>query len=158
MIEFVQGDILQSDAQMIVIPVNCVGVMGKGLALQAKQKWPELNNDYRQLCKDKKLKPGDIWLWKSGDADIETGPTIACVATKDHWRDPSQLRWVTTSVKVLERICHFGDVETVAIPMLGCGNGGLEWKSVLPVIRAYFDCAIFQEEDKIKALVYGPDV
>ena len=148
MIREVNGDILESEAQIIVIPVNCKGEMGKGLALQAKNKWPEMFKTYRSFCEgacpsfSNGLEPGGV-------IGIQCAPNkyVACLATKDDWRNPSKLEWVETGLKQLVvmidkiyintnglfRFCH------IALPKVGCGLGGLDWCDVKPIVYRVFE-------------------
>lgn len=140
MIIEVKGDILESEAPIIVIPVNCKGVMGKGLALQAKNKWPEMFEIYKSFCEGacprfpSGLEPGGVVC-------IQHKPNqfIACLATKDDWKNPSKLEWVEKGLKELIVMsvkvnrCH------IAIPRLGCGLGGLDWCDVKPIVYRVFE-------------------
>lgn len=140
MIREVSGDILESKAPIIVVPVNCKGVMGKGLALQAKQKWPKMFESYKSFCEGAcpsypdGLEPGGVVCIQQ-----EPNRYIACLATKDDWRNPSKLEWVETGLKQLVvlsmqiNLCH------IAIPRLGCGLGGLDWCDVKPIVHRVFE-------------------
>jgi len=126
MIEFVQGDIFETESEVVVNPVNCVGVMGKGLALQFKKDYPDMFKGYKDRCAQG-MRPGDIYEWRTG---VLVGPRVILnVATKNHWRDPSDIRFITRG---LENIYEWtvrnlpGD-KAIAIPALGCGLGQLEW-------------------------------
>ena len=117
MIREVAGDILESKAPIIVVPVNCKGVMGKGLALQAKQKWPKMFESYKSFSEGAcpsypdGLEPGGVVCIQQ-----EPNRFVACLATKDDWRNPSKLEWVETGLKQLVvlsmqiNLCH------IAIP------------------------------------------
>lgn len=140
MIREVSGDILESKAPIIVVPVNCKGVMGKGLALQAKQKWPKMFESYKSFCEGAcpsypdGLEPGGVVCIQQ-----EPNRYIVCLATKDDWRNPSKLEWVETGLKQLVvlsmqiNLCH------IAIPRLGCGLGGLDWCDVKPIVHRVFE-------------------
>lgn len=140
MIRMVKGDILESDAPVIVIPVNCKGVMGKGLALQAKNKWPEMFEIYKSFCEGacprfpSGLEPGGVVCIQNTPSQF-----IACLATKDDWKNPSKLEWVERGLKELIVMsvkvnrCH------IAIPKLGCGLGGLDWCDVKPIVYRVFE-------------------
>lgn len=148
MIREVKGDILESEAPIIVVPVNCKGVMGKGLALQAKQKWPKVYESYKSFCEGacpsfpNGLEPG-------GGVFIQHVPNkyIACLATKDDWRNPSKLEWVEEGLKQLvatiknlnagtNGLFEFGHI---ALPKVGCGLGGLDWCDVKPIVYRVFE-------------------
>lgn len=140
MIREVSGDILESTAPVIVIPVNCKGVMGKGLALQAKKKWPKMFESYKSFCEGAcpsypdGLEPGGVIYMQH-----TPNKYIACLATKDDWRNPSKLEWVETGLRQLVIVsmqinrCH------IAIPKLGCGLGGLDWCDVKPIVYRVFE-------------------
>lgn len=127
----VYADILKSKAQAVVNTVNCQGVMGKGIALAFKNKYPRLFVDYRTYCKDGKLKPGGLYVWRTGQ---ENPSYVLNVATKDTWRMGSSYEWVQGCI---DRLVEFGNTNgltTMAIPKLGCSNGGLEWSKVKRMI------------------------
>lgn len=147
-----EGDILRSGADIIVIPVNCVGVMGAGLAKQVLQKWPYILKDHKRFCRMNSLLPGMVRM-----TSAEGGPFFALAATKDDWRDPSKLDWIESClIEIRNEAAHFQYVAgsvTVAIPALGCGLGGLDWKDVKPLIEGTFALL-----PGILAVVYEPRV
>lgn len=124
-----RGDILTSAAAYIVIPVNTVGVMGKGLALQAAKRWPDVDAAYRRWCAKQRPKGGDYVMLGSD------GPCIICLATKEHWRNPSRLEWIEHGLGYLQVLAQFD--QPIALPMIGCGLGGLPEETVEPLIRRY---------------------
>jgi O-acetyl-ADP-ribose deacetylase (regulator of RNase III) len=140
------ADIFGTDADMIVNPVNCVGAMGKGLALAFKKKYPAILEPYTNACKAGQMKPGSVQLIRINKETGErvrgesTGPEVivANVATKDDWRDPSQLSWVDTGLQKLAGAAEVKGVKSVAIPMLGSGLGGLDWKDVGQSVEKHF--------------------
>jgi len=122
------GSIFDSTADVLVCPVNCVGVMGKGLALEFRWRYPEAGKYYLSLCRRKFIIPGAaLWL----------GSGVVCVATKDNWRNSSEIRWVTTGLECLFKMIDAHKIESIAIPQLGCGCGGLDWKDVEPLIHQH---------------------
>jgi len=126
------GDILQSKAQTLVNTVNCVGIMGKGIALEFKKRFPEMFEDYAERCERKEVKPGVPYLYKT-----LLPPQIINFPTKDHWKSVSRIADVERGLKhLLSRYKEWG-VTSLAIPPLGCGNGQLEWKAVGPLIYRY---------------------
>ena len=128
------NDIFQSGCEVICNPVNCVGAMGKGLALQFKQKFPEMYIEYRRDCMKQ---TGSYRRYKPGCCNIYTtknGQVIANIATKNHWKDKAQLEWVQAGIRELHEIMTALNYKSVAIPRLGCGLGGLNWNKVKPVI------------------------
>lgn len=131
------GDLLADDAQMLVNPVNTDGVMGRGLALSFKERFPAMFADYRRACGRRELLAGMVRVWENPDP---AGPRfVANLATKAHWKDPSRLEWVRDGVAALAREIRARHVTSVAIPALGCGLGGLAWADVEQLIRSGVD-------------------
>ncbi|MBH8599603.1 MULTISPECIES: macro domain-containing protein [unclassified Thermoactinomyces] len=131
MIRYVKGNILESDAEALVNPVNCVGVMGKGLALQFKKSYPSNFNQYVQACKAGKLKPGIVY------PVFEQEKWILNFPTKRHWRQKSKLEYIEQGLQDLIRIIETKDIQSVAVSALGCGLGGLNWDEVKKLIEQY---------------------
>jgi len=128
----VSGDLLADDAQMLVNPVNCVGVMGKGLAKAFRDRWPAMFESYRAHCANGSLLPGGVHLWTNPDPD---GPRwIVNVATKNHWREGAHLEWVREGAHELVRTARGLGVTSLAVPAMGAGLGGLTWEQVRPVL------------------------
>jgi O-acetyl-ADP-ribose deacetylase (regulator of RNase III)/uncharacterized protein YwgA len=123
------GDLFTSSAQALVNTVNCVGVMGKGVALEFKKRYPAMHEDYVQRCEKKAVRLGEPYLYEDS-----SGTKIVNFPTKDHWRSPSRLQDIERGLDFL--VDHIGDwkVTSLALPPLGCGNGGLEWSEVGPLI------------------------
>jgi O-acetyl-ADP-ribose deacetylase (regulator of RNase III) len=128
-VEVIKGDIFQSGAQTLVNTVNCVGVMGKGLALEFKKRFPGMYQDYVQRCKMGKVRLGEPYLF----LQLEP-PNILNFPTKGHWRSVSRLDDIIQGLDYLER--HYKDwgITSIAVPSLGCQQGQLDWKVVLPVL------------------------
>jgi O-acetyl-ADP-ribose deacetylase (regulator of RNase III) len=128
MVHFVTGDFWQRDADIRVNTVNCVGVMGKGVALQFKKRYPEMFEQYRADCRNGLVVPGEIRIYRTPD-------TVVNFPTKRHWRDNSRLEDIESGLLALRRYLrpHYGEVVTV--PALGCGHGGLDWNTVRPLIE-----------------------
>lgn len=126
MITEIYGDILQEPEDVwIVIPINCKGRAGAGLARQWALAHPDANETYIRLCDQGRLQPGGIW-WTRG----ERGSFILA-ATKDHWRDPSQIEWIESILEALaHRLMMVRKPMTVCLPPIGCGLGGLPWDPV----------------------------
>lgn len=123
------GDIFESKAQTLVNTVNCVGVMGKGIAQLFKKNYPEMFLDYEGRCKLNQVHPGEPYLYK----DI-LGTSILNFPTKDHWRSPALLINVVRGLEIFIKKYKEWGVKSVAFPPLGCGNGGLEWEIVGPIM------------------------
>lgn len=132
MIIHVEGDILTSHAQALVNPVNCRGVAGAGLARQFKVAFPKNHRDYAQTCKQGLLMSGVIHT-----SPNQTNPIIFNFPTKRHWLDHSRLKDIEKGLDSLATILRSElPVSSIAIPRLGCGLGGLDWTTVLPLIAA----------------------
>lgn len=149
MIEENSGNLLNSNAQALVNTVNTVGVMGRGIALQFKNAFPGNYKAYRKACEEGRLQPGGILVY---DAGAFSSPRyILNVATKKHWKGRSRLEYVKAGAEAIARTVKELGIESVAVPPLGCGNGGLTWRSVGPVIRE-----AFRELSDVKVYLYPP--
>ena len=123
------GDLLKYEADVLVNPVNCVGIMGKGLALQFKKEFPENFNLYRDYCRKGNLHPGYYF-----STNIEN-KIILNLATKDHWRNPSHLADIELGIDSIRKFLNDFPNLSIAIPALGCGLGQLDWHmQVKPLI------------------------
>lgn len=131
MLHFVNGDIFKSKAMAIVNPVNTVGVMGKGLALEFKQRYPSMFRKYKQICDANKLGVGILHYYQEEDYLIINFPT------KLHWRDASQLEYVERGLRNFVKNYRKRGVTSVAFPPLGCGLGGLRWEDVRSLMIKY---------------------
>ena len=131
MIEFVQGDIFKSGADALVDPVNCVGTMGKGLALEFKKRFPTPSKIYIEACKR-----GEVRLGTMHVVDGYEKPIIISFPTKQHWRDSSRLQSIVSGLDDLRLVIQEKQIKSVAVPALGCGNGGLRWADVKPEIQS----------------------
>lgn len=127
------GNIFESEAQSLINTVNCVGVMGKGIAAEFKKRFPEMFKDYITRCEKKEIRPGEPYLFKEG----MFGPQIINFPTKSHWRAASNIKDIERGLKILSDNYKKWDVKSIAIPPLGCGNGQLLWESVGPLIYKY---------------------
>ena len=138
-IEIQHGDLLQAPAQALVNTVNCVGVMGKGIALQFERAFPEILPPYKEACSTGALRPGQL-LVVDLQPTLERPLPIAVVnfATKDHWRGASKIEWIEAGLARLVEETRLRGWCSVAVPPLGCGNGGLDWNLVRPRIEAAF--------------------
>ena len=127
MIRFTRGDLFASGCQALVNPVNCVGAMGKGLALQFRHRFPDNYEAYRDACARGEVRPGHCLVFDAG-----AGPArfVVNFPTKRHWRDPSRMEDIAGGLDDLAGILRRGAVASVAIPPLGCGLGGLPWPEV----------------------------
>lgn len=132
MILYVKGDLFQSPAQVLVNTVNTVGVMGKGIALEFKQLFPNMFNQYRELCESGKFTIGTLWLYKTPNKWVLNFPT------KQHWRNPSKIEYIEAGLaKFVESYSRMG-IHSIAFPPIGCGNGRLDFKTeVQPLMEKY---------------------
>lgn len=134
MIAFIDGDIFDIDAQIRVNTVNCVGVMGAGVALAFKNRYPEMFKEYRSACKSGLVIPGRMHVWRSLE-----GAWVVNFPTKRDWRKPSRYDDIEAGLDDLRRYLDSVGPVTVALPALGCGNGGLDWGVVSNMIREKLD-------------------
>ena len=131
MIRFAKGNIFDSGCEALVNPVNCVGVMGKGLALQFKQRFPANFASYAQACRTGELVPGFVHTFHTG---LPQPSRIVNFPTKRHWRDPSRLDDIADALHSLNIEVCIERIRSIAIPPLGCGLGGLPWPDVRALI------------------------
>jgi O-acetyl-ADP-ribose deacetylase (regulator of RNase III) len=134
-IKFKKGDMFSEPVEALVNTVNCVGVMGKGVALEFKKRWPANFKEYKKLCDVKALVPGQMFIFDTNELFASEGPRyLVNFPTKSHWRSKSQISYVQDGLDALrEEIKVFG-IKSIAIPPLGCGNGGLDWADVKPLV------------------------
>ncbi|QDW67209.1 type II toxin-antitoxin system antitoxin DNA ADP-ribosyl glycohydrolase DarG [Luteimonas granuli] len=133
MITFTQGNLLEARAEALVNTVNTVGVMGKGIALMFKERFPENFRRYAAACKAKEVRVGRMFITEVNELG---GPRwIINFPTKQHWRGNSRMEWITEGLQDLRRFLVENQVKSVAIPPLGAGNGGLEWVQVRPHVE-----------------------
>ena len=133
MIHYTQGNLLESKAQALVNTVNTVGIMGKGIALQFKQRFADNYRQYKAACNAGQVVTGAMFVTEVNEL---MGPRwIINFPTKQHWQAPSQLIWVEQGLQDLRRFLIEHRVKSVAIPGLGTGNGGLDWAQVRPLIE-----------------------
>ncbi|WP_298613460.1 macro domain-containing protein [uncultured Thiothrix sp.] len=128
-IEYREGSLFESGAQVLVNPVNAMGVMGKGVAVVFKGKYPKMFESYQRACQQKQLFAGDVHTYFGEQI-------IFNAVTKQHWRDPSKLIYVDSCLKRISEIIEYSDIESIAIPALGCGLGNLNWRDVQPLIES----------------------
>jgi O-acetyl-ADP-ribose deacetylase (regulator of RNase III) len=136
MIESVQGDLLGSNAIALVNPVNTVGVMGKGLALQFKEIYPNNFKAYLKACKQDQVLVGKMFVFDCGS--LELPRYIINFPTKQHWRHPSKPEYIRAGLEDLMVQIQRLNLHSIAIPALGVGLGGLEWTVVKPLILEAF--------------------
>lgn len=150
MLEFVKGDFFEFDADIRINTVNCVGVMGAGVALAFKNKYPEMFKEYAKDCKLGLIEPGVPSVWKNDDM-FTKGVEIINFPTKNHWRKPSEYEYVENGLKWLSEYLNKKSYSTITLPALGCGHGGLDWVRVKGLIENYLT------DSQHKILVFEPN-
>lgn len=149
MITFAQGNLLEAEVEAAVNTVNTVGIMGKGIALMFKERFPQNFEAYAQACENKQVLIGKMFVSENKDF---FGPRwIINFPTKTNWRVNTKLKWIEEGLQDLTEVIKEKNIHSIAIPPLGCGNGGLNWSDVRPLIVA----ALEQIED-LEAVVYEP--
>lgn len=132
MITYVVGDLFTSPAKVLVNTVNTVGVMGKGIARDFKRIYPEMFEQYQNYCENDMFDIGQLWLYKTSHKWILNFPT------KKHWRNQSKIEYIEAGLQKFADSYDSKGIVSVSFPMLGCGNGELDWKTqVQPVMEAY---------------------
>lgn len=124
-----KGDLFESGADALVNTVNCVGVMGKGIAKEFKRRYPEMFTEYAKLCKQDRIHIGEVWVWREDSVYIVNFPT------KNDWRNPSQLSWIVAGLDNLKKHVIMGEITSLAMPALGCQNGGLNFIDVRKIVE-----------------------
>ena len=132
MITYIVGDLMQSPAQVLVNTVNTVGVMGKGIAKDYKKIYPEMFKRYQELCENNLFNVGQLWLYKTPHKWVLNFPT------KKHWRQPSKIEYIEAGLEKFVKTYTEKRITSIAFPMLGCGNGELDWNNqVKPQMEKY---------------------
>lgn len=149
MIQLTRGDILKADVEALVNTVNCVGVMGRGIALQFKKAFPGNFKAYKSTCKKKQLYPGKMLVYSLDR--FENPKYIINFPTKKHWRGKSKIKDIQAGLEALTEEVQKRNIRSIAIPPLGCGLGGLDWNQVMPLIKD-----AFENMSDVKVLVYEP--
>lgn len=132
LIHFKTGDLLAEETEALVNTVNCVGVMGKGIALDFKKTYPSNFHEYAAACKRGDVKPGHMHIFETNN--LANPRYIVNFPTKRHWRDTSLIRDIDAGLSDLARVIRDRRFESIALPALGCGLGGLNWADVRPLI------------------------
>lgn len=125
-------NIFDSNAQALVNPVNCVGVMGAGLARQFAKRYPKMLREYQEVCRDGELKPGLMHVYR-----LHNQRYIINFPTKNHWREKSRLEYIVSGLEELSVVLQEYMIDSIAIPALGCGLGGLDWEDVRPLLEGF---------------------
>lgn len=134
MITYVVCDLFFSPARVLVNTVNTVGVMGKGIAKDFKQAYPEMFEEYQELCEKGAFNIGNLWLYKTSNKWVLNFPT------KKHWRQPSKPEYIEEGLKKFVDTYHVYGITSISFPLLGCGNGELDWETqVRPLMEQYLE-------------------
>ena len=150
MIEYKTGDLLAERAEALVNAVNCVGVMGRGIALQFKRAFPENFKAYELRCRGKEMRPGQMFVFELKQT---AGPRyIINFPTKRHWRGKSRMTDIETGLRALTEEIRSRGIRSVALPPLGSGLGGLDWLEVRERIGAALG-----NLHEVKVTVFEPD-
>lgn len=157
MLQYRTGNLLESEAQVLVNTVNTVGVMGKGIALQFKNQFPHNYKVYVKTCKEQTLQIGQLLVVK--DQSLHFGPkTIVNFPTKTDWKKPSEYEYIETGLIQLAQFIEHNNIQSIAIPPLGAGNGGLDWSKVRVLIEKHLadldcDILIYEPTQTIKEVL-----
>lgn len=149
MIEYKSGDILREDTEALVNTVNCVGVMGRGIALQFKKAYPENFKAYADACKSEQVQPGRMFVFDTGS--MFNPRYIINFPTKRHWRGKSRMADIEAGLLALTDTIREYDIQSIAIPPLGCGLGGLDWSQVQARIEENL-----APLDEVRVVVFEP--
>lgn len=150
MIKETRGNLLKAPAEALVNTVNTKGIMGKGIALQFRQAFPEMFRDYERACKDQQVVLGKMDVHDLGG--LVGGPRwIINFPTKGHWKTKSRMEDVESGLKDLIAIIRKLGIKSIAVPPLGCGNGGLPWNDVRPLIEQ-----AFVDVPEVEVLLFAP--
>jgi len=149
MIKFVDGDFFDYDADIRINTVNCVGVMGAGVAFAFKNKYPDMFHDYAYLCKRGRVAPGVPIVWRQKDSNLNDLEIIN-FPTKNHWKNPSEYEYIEKGLIWLSEYLSNKVGKIVTLPALGCGHGGLDWSIVKKMIQDYLS------ESNNEILVFSP--
>lgn len=135
MLTLVTGDMFAMPARVRVNTVNCVGVMGKGVALAFKRRHPAMFEYYQKWCRAGMMVPGKLLVWQDDSALPGVAETIVNFPTKRHWRDNSRYEDIASGLAALRAFLETRGEDVVTLPALGCGHGGLDWGRVYPMIE-----------------------
>jgi O-acetyl-ADP-ribose deacetylase (regulator of RNase III) len=149
MIEYTGGNILHADAEALVNTVNCVGVMGRGIALQFKKAYPKNFKAYEAACQRQEVQPGRMFVYATGE--LANPRFIINFPTKRHWRGNSRMEDIESGLIDLVEVIRRNNIQSIAIPPLGSGLGGLEWDDVRPRIEKALAAL-----PQVKVLLYEP--
>jgi len=132
-VQVISGNIFTSDCQTIVNTINCVGVMGAGIALEYRLRYPEMYKKYIKLCDEKKIDLGLLWIYKSLDKWVLNFPT------KKHWKYPSKVEYLHSGLKKFIDTYQARNIKSIAFPLLGSDKGGIPQNESLDIMMSYFE-------------------
>jgi O-acetyl-ADP-ribose deacetylase (regulator of RNase III) len=150
MIEIKRGNLLEANAEALVNTVNCVDIMGKGIALQFKQRFPDNFAAYERACRQKEVQIGRMFTVPTGR--LINPNYIINFPTKTHWKGKSRIEDIEAGLQSLIEEVKRLAIKSIAVPPLGCGNGGLNWNEVRPLIEA-----AFSQLPEIRVFLYAPE-
>lgn len=139
-LSIISGNIFTSKCQTIVNTVNCVGVMGAGIALECRLRYPEMYTQYAKLCDEKKIDVGILWLFKSPNRWVLNFPT------KKHWKYPSKEQYLHTGLQKFIDTYESKNIESIAFPLLGTQHGGLDASQSLKLMESYLQHCVIPVE------------
>lgn len=150
MVRFTKGNLLESHAEAVVNTVNTVGVMGKGIALMFKEAFPANYREYAAASQRGEVRTGEMFATERPSI---LGPPrwIINFPTKEHWRGKTRIEWIRSGLDDLKRVILDKQIHSIAVPPLGCGNGGLDWRNVRPMIES-----VLSDLADVEILVYEP--
>lgn len=149
MIENISGNLLDASVEALVNTVNCVGVMGKGIALQFRQAYPDNYKVYRAACDQGEVRPGHMLVYERGQ--LINPRYIINFPTKVHWKEKSHIEYIDSGLDALVTEIQKRGIKSIAVPPLGSGNGGLDWAEVKPKIES-----AFVNLPEVRVLLYEP--
>ncbi|EHA3283596.1 MULTISPECIES: macro domain-containing protein [Enterobacteriaceae] len=132
-IKIIKGNIFTSNAKVLVNTVNCEGFMGAGIALEYRLRFPHMYEQYVNICEEELLRPGKLWIYKGAEKWVLNFPT------KDRWRSPSKDKYLRDGLEKFRSTYKYRQIESIAFPLLGAQNGGLEKGASLALMRTYLD-------------------
>lgn len=155
--KLIKGNLLTAPVDALVNTVNTYGVMGKGIALQFRERFPQNYLAYKKACETGQIQVGKMFVFK--EQTLQGEKVIINFPTKKHWRHKSQYSYIEEGLQDLVKVLKEEKIQSVALPPLGCGNGGLEWSKVKQMIEKYLsplnniDILVYEPNDQVKALL-----
>lgn len=133
-LKIMNGNIFDSNCDVLVNTTNCIGPMGAGIAKQFREKDYQLYLKYKHLCESGSISPGILWIYNS----LPIGKRVLCFPTKKHWKDASKLEYILLGLDKFVNTYESKKIDSIAFPVLGCGLGGLDKNIVVPIMKEYF--------------------